>query len=116
MTSILTSIVKELTYYYNWTVFMLARILRRAMLSLVPVSVLQAKVVKKLGRRGIKVTIAGQEQPGKYDKKKYQCELVVKDDRFWHFLASEGGMVFGEAYMVSWYMQSVDSWKRLVFS
>ena len=79
---------------------MLARILRRAMLALVPVSVLQAKITRKLQRKGIKVTSASQETPGKYDKKKYQCELVVKDARFWHFLASEGGMVFGEAYMV----------------
>jgi len=61
---------------------------------ILPISILRGEITKQFEGYGIKVTL-DPTLAGKYDKKKYDCEIVVHNDNYFRRTAAEDCLGMG---------------------
>lgn len=91
--------IVSLAFWYSCFAVMVLGV--KLLLIIVPNFVVKAEVVRVFEQYRVKVTMANDEQIGKYDQTKFRCEVVVNDERFWKCVAFDDSIGLGEGYMVS---------------
>lgn len=86
-------------YAFWWITFAAYQMVVRILMFFVPTKLVQHLITENFRQHGIKVTVDGDETPGKYDKEKYSCEMIIHNPKFFKRLACD--MIgLGESYMV----------------
>ena len=96
------SFVSEIMNWLFWqSVWQIEQLVKNIFVAIIPLSLIKAEAIKKFQELGVKTSFPGDPDIGKYDKKKYHCEIVVHNLNFFRAIAFDDALSLGEAYMVS---------------
>ena len=91
----------------NWlfwcSIWQLEQAVVKIIVAIIPLSFLKSEVMKRFDDVGIKTSFLGDPDIGKFDKKKYFCEIVVRNPDFFRSVAFDDSLGLGESYMVRWF-------------
>ena len=91
----------------NWlfwcSIWQLEQAFVKIIVAIIPLSFLKSEVMKRFDDVGIKTSFLGDPDIGKFDKKKYFCEIVVRNPDFFRSVAFDDSLGLGESYMVRWF-------------
>ena len=96
------SFLSEIMNWLFWqSVWQIEQVAKNIFVAILPLSLIKAEAIKKFEELGVKTSFSGDPDIGKYDKKKYHCEIVVYNLNFFRAIAFDDALSLGEAYMVS---------------
>lgn len=96
-----TIVTEVITWLFWQSIWQVEQVAKNIFVAILPLSLIKAEAIKKFEELGVKTSFPGDPDIGKYDKKKYHCEIVVHNPKFFRAIAFDDALSLGEAYMVS---------------
>ena len=90
-----------MTWLFWQSIWQVEQLVKKIFVNILPLSLIMEEAIKKFDGVGIKTSFPGDPNIGKYDKKKYHCEIVVHNLEFFRAVAFDDSLSLGETYMVS---------------